>query len=173
MLRHPFSQSQLCEQRLNDECSLLVCSFCYFWLWFVYQLGPCDCWLVTTGKGNPQMTIWAVQHFITGLLMLCVAHRHEHQAFLCPLFGNSTFYSAVMKCFRDSNRSLICIQMHHISEDMLSRLSIYLNVFSTCTRMCFCIRWNKDPWLVLTLVFAMWQLVICMQVLVNFFFSFQ
>ncbi len=154
-------------QKYEDECSLFVRGFCCFWLWFVYQRGSMWSLVSHYREGqSPPVTIWAVRHFITGLLMLCVAHRHECQAFLCPLFGHGTFYSAVMKCFRDSNRSLICIQMHHADdEDMLSVLSVYLNVFSTCTRMCFCIRWNKDPWLVLTPVFAMWQLVICMQVL--------
>lgn len=91
---------------------------------------PARSGLVTTGKGNPQMFIWAVQHFITGLLMLCVAHRRWalNQSFALCLV-NGTFYSAVMKCFRDSHRSLICIRMHHAGEEMLSVLSVYLNVF--------------------------------------------
>lgn len=50
------------------------------------------------------MSIWAFQHFITGLLMLCVVHRHRAPIPL-PSVWQCTFYLTVKKCFRDSTRS--------------------------------------------------------------------
>lgn len=71
---------------------------------YVYQPGPCDCYIVPPGKRDHQMSIWAFQHFITGLLMLCVAHRHSAPIPL-PSVWQCTFYLTVKKCFRDSARS--------------------------------------------------------------------
>lgn len=71
---------------------------------YVYQPGPCDCYIVPPGKRDHQMSMWAFQHFITGLLMLCAAHRHRAPIPL-PSVWQCTFYLTVKKCFRDSTRS--------------------------------------------------------------------
>lgn len=71
--------------------------------------------------------------------------------FLCPLFGSGTYYAAFVHLSRFKQEQKVYLNASRWCGDAVS-LCPFVGMFSR-THNCFHIRWSKDPWLVLTLVF--------------------
>lgn len=88
----------------------------------VYQPLLCNSWPVLKYNINKPQNVP-----LSCTALFCFFNDYTRLPFLCPSYGNRASFSPVIKSFRASNWSFLCIQLHWAQD--LFIFSGYLNVF--------------------------------------------